>query len=388
MGMDVIVNGLMAEGTVSPGNDIWDLLFVGLIVVACIFGIIMFFVLMSFGQIWIQAKASNVRLTLMGLVGMWLRKVNTRLIVSSLITSNKAGLPLKRDFLEAHYLAKGNIPVLTQALIMAHQAGVVGVAPEAVAAHILAGGDAIAVVRGLISATRANIKLGFDQACAINLAGRDIVEAVNTSVDPRVIDCPKAVPGKMTLDAVAKDGIQLKVKARVTVRTCIDRLVGGATDDTIIARVGEGIVSAIGSSAEYKAVLENPDKISKTVLAKGLDAGTAYEILSIDIADVDVGDNIGAKLEIDRANAKKMVAQADAEKRAAEARATQAEQEARIREMRAKVVEAEAEIPLAIAGAFRGGNLGIMDYYRMRNVMADTEMRESISGADGSKKDS
>lgn len=266
---------------------------------------------------------------------------------------------------------------------MGHQAGV-KIRPQALAAHQLAAGDVSAVVRALIAADKANIALPYDRACAIDLAGRDIFQAVNTSVDPRVIDCPKASSGKSTLDAVAKDGIQLKAKARVTVRTCIERLVGGATDDTIIARVGEGIVSAIGSSESYTQVLENPDRISKAVLAKGLDAGTAYEILSIDIADVDVGENIGAKLDIDRADARKQVAQADAEKRAAEARASQAEQEARIAEMRAKVVEAEAQIPLAMAEAFRSGNLGIMDYYRMKNIEADTDMRSAIGGTDES----
>jgi uncharacterized protein YqfA (UPF0365 family) len=300
-----------------------------------------------------------------------------------MITTHKAGLKISRDFLEAHYLAKGNVAVLTQALIMAFQAGI-GIEPRNLAAHLLAGGNVTDVVKGLISASRANIPLSFDQACAIDLAGRDIVKAVNTSVDPRVIDCPSpgtgSLAGKVTLDAVAQDGIQLKVKARVTVRTNIERLVGGATDETIIARVGEGIVSAIGSSLNYKQVLENPDRISKAVLAKGLDAGTAFDILSIDIADVDVGENIGAKLEIDRAQAKKQVSQADAEKRAAEARASQAEQEARIYEMRAKVVEAEAQIPLAISEAFRNGNLGVMDYYRLNNIKADTEMRSSIGG--------
>jgi uncharacterized protein YqfA (UPF0365 family) len=317
------------------------------------------------------------------LVGMFLRKVNSTRIVNSMITTHKAGLKVALDFLEAHYLAKGNVAALSNALIMAYQAGI-GIVPKNLAAHLLAGGNVTDVVKGLISASRANIPLSFDQACAIDLAGRDIVKAVNTSVDPKVIDCPRHGDGplasKVTLDAVAQDGIQLKVKARVTVRTNIERLVGGATDETIIARVGEGIVSAIGSSINYKQVLENPDRISKAVLARGLDAGTAFDILSIDIADVDVGENVGAKLEIDRAQAKKQVAQADAEKRAAEARASQAEQEARISEMRAKVVEAEAQIPMAISEAFRSGNLGVMDYYRMNNIQADTDMRSAIGG--------
>ncbi|MDR1745260.1 MAG: flotillin-like protein FloA [Planctomycetota bacterium] len=353
--------------------------------------IIVFFVVFSFGRTWLQARASGVPIGFIDLVGMFIRKVNSSMIVNSMITTHKAGLKISRDFLEAHFLAKGNVPVLSQALIMANQAGIL-IEPPSLAAHLLAGGNVLDVVRGLISASRANIPLPFDKACAIDLAGRDIVKAVNTSVDPRVIDCPSpsatGSSGKVTLDAVAQDGIQLKVKARVTVRTNIERLVGGATDETIIARVGEGIVSAIGSSKDYKQVLENPDRISKAVLAKGLDAGTAFDILSIDIADVDVGDNVGAKLEIDRAEAKTKVAQADAEKRAAEARASQAEQEARISEMRAKVVEAESQIPMAISEAFRSGNLGIMDYYRMNNIKADTDMRSSIGGAgkDGSGK--
>ncbi len=348
-----------------------------------VIALIVFFIVVSFGRTWLQARASGVPIGFIDLVGMFIRKVNSSMIVTAMITTHKAGLRISRDFFEAHYLAKGNVPVLSQALIMANHAGL-KIEPALLAAHLLAGGNVTDVVRGIIAASRANIPLPFDKACAIDLAGRDIVSAVNTSVDPRVIDCPSpgvnTTVGKVTLDAVAQDGIQLKVKARVTVRTNIERLVGGATDETIVARVGEGIVSAIGSSRDYKQVLENPDRISKAVLAKGLDAGTAFDILSIDIADVDVGENIGAKLEIDRAQAKKQVAQADAEKRAAEARASQAEQEARIFEMRAKVVEAEAQVPLALAEAFRNGNLGVMDYYRMNNIKADTDMRSSISG--------
>lgn len=366
-----MTNELMAQ---IPG-PVWAVLGIVVLILVIAVGL----VILSFGSTWLQAWASGVPIGFTHLVGMSIRKVNSSLIVNSMITAHKAGLNISRDFLEAHYLARGNVATLVQALVMAHQAGL-KIEPQQLAAHLLAGGNVTDVVKGLISASRANIPLPFDKACAIDLAGREIVQAVNTSVDPRVIDCPNPVPGKTTLDAVAKDGIQLRVKARVTVRTSIERLVGGATDDTIIARVGEGIVSAIGSSADYKQVLENPDRISKAVLAKGLDAGTAYDILSIDIADVDVGDNIGAKLEIDRAQAKKQVAQADAEKRAAEARASQAEQEARISEMRAKVVEAESQIPLAMAEAFRSGNMGIMDYYRLNNVKADTDMRSAIGG--------
>lgn len=362
------------------GADIW--IAVG---VVCVIGVLILGGLfLSFGSLWMQAYSSGVRVSIFNLVMMWFRKVSPTAIVNHMIMAHKAGLRLPSDFLENHYLARGNVPVLTQALVIAHQGGLQSVGAEALGAHLLAGGDVQAVVRALIAAQKAGIEISFQKACAIDLAGRDIVAAVNTSVNPRVIDCPKSGSAKSTLDAVAKDGIQVKAKARVTVRTCIERLVGGATDDTIIARVGEGIVSAIGSSECYSQVLENPDRISSAVLSKGLDSGTAFEILSIDIADVDVGDNVGAKLEIDRANAMKQVAQANAEKRAAEARAAQSEQDARIREMRAKVVEAEAQIPLAIAEAFRSGNLGVMDYYKFNNIKADTRMRDSISGRDAS----
>jgi uncharacterized protein YqfA (UPF0365 family) len=363
------------EGMLTLGNSQLILGGIGLGVI--VFIVLFLWIMMVFGGPWIQAMASKVPLGLSDLIGMWLRKVNNRTILSAMVMTHKAGINISTNFMERHFLARGNVPVLAQALVMANQAGL-EIRNDALAAHQLAGGDVNAVIRALIAAKKADIALTFNSACGIDLAGRDIVQAVNTSVDPRVIDCPKAADGKVTLDAVARDGIQVRAKARVTVRTCIERLIGGATDDTIIARVGEGIVSAIGSSDSYTQVLENPDRISKAVLAKGLDAGTAFEILSIDIADVDVGENIGAKLDIDRANARKQVAQADAEKRAAEARAAQAEQEARICEMRAKVVEAEAQIPLAMAEAFRSGNMGIMDYYRMKNIQADTSMRDAI----------
>jgi uncharacterized protein YqfA (UPF0365 family) len=240
------------------------------------------------------------------------------------------------------------------------------------------------VVRALIAANRANIDLSWKVATAIDLAGRNILEAVQTSVNPKVIDCPNPESGKMTIDAVAKDGIQVKAKGRVTVRANINRLVGGAGEETIIARVGEGIVTTIGSAETYKEVLENPDQISKRVLEKGLDAGTAFEILSIDIADVDVGENIGAKLQADQAEADKRRFQAEAEKRRAMAMAREQEMAALVRENRAKVVLAEAEIPLAIAEAFRSGRLGVMDYYRLRNIQADTKMRDSIGGQEAS----
>ena len=358
--------------------DVGSSAIVGIIMlVIAVIGLVIFGMLLMYGRLYIQAHSSGVHVGLFSLFAMTLRKVNPGVIVNSLIMAQKAGVNLQKEFLESHYLARGNVPVLVQALVTAEQAGL-EISEEALGAHLLAGGDVKHIVRAMVAADKAHIRLSFDQSCSIDLAGRDIVEAVNTSVDPRVIDCPSHSSGKSTLDAVAQDGIQLKARARVTVRTCIDRLVGGATDDTIIARVGEGIVSAIGSSNSYTSVLENPDMISKAVLAKGLDAGTSFEILSIDIADIDVGDNVGAKLDIERANARKQVAQADAEKRAAEARAEQAEQEAKISEMRAKVVEAEAQVPLAMAEAFRSGNLGVMDYYKMRNIQADTTMRDAI----------
>ena len=274
--------------------------------------------------------------------------------------------------------------LIADGVINLHRAGLDFVTSEELETHFLASGNVANVVNALIAADKANIELDYKTATAIDLAGRDVQEAVQTSVYPKVIDCP--VDGKVA--AVAKDGIELKAKARVTVRTNIDQLVGGATDDTIIARVGQGIVSAIGSSENYKIVLENPDEISRAVLAKGLDAGTAYAILSIDIADVDVGKNIGADLETDQAEADKKVAQAKAEGRRAMAVAAEQEMKARVQEMHAKVIEAEAEVPKAMAQAFRDGNLGIMDYYRMQNIESDTGMRKSISDMDDdSKKD-
>ncbi len=299
-------------------------------------------------NLWLQALAAHAGVGMLQLIGMRFRKVNSQMIVLARIQAVRSGLELGTEELESHYLAGGN-PML--------------------------------VVRALIAANRANIELTWKTGTAIDLAGRDILEAVQTSVNPKVIDCPNPAGGKTTVDAVAKDGIQVKAKARVTVRANIDRLVGGATEETIIARVGEGIVTTIGSAETYKAVLENPDNISSTVLAKGLDAGTAFEILSIDIADVDVGDNIGAKLQADQAEADKRRFQAEAEKRRAMAMARAQEMKALTQENRAKVVEAEAEIPRAMAEAFRSGNFGIMDYYRMKNIQADTSMRENIGGS-------
>jgi len=312
---------------------------VAILVILVLVVFIFFLLFLKFFRLWLQAKLSRADVKFSELIGMWLRKVDTRTIVLSKITAIQAGLTLTTRDLESHYLAGGRVPN---------------------------------VVRALVAANRANIDLTLKTATAIDLAGRDILEAVQTSVNPKVIDCPEPEKGKLTIDAVAQDGIQLKAKARVTVRANIERLVGGATEETVIARVGEGIVTTIGSAITYKSVLENPDKISKAVLAKGLDAGTAYEILSIDIADVDVGDNIGAKLQAAQAEADMRRAKAEAEKRRAMAFA-------REQEMRALVVENEARVPLAIAEAFQKGNLGIMDYYRLKNISADTSMRQSIA---------
>jgi uncharacterized protein YqfA (UPF0365 family) len=329
-----------------------DTILIGLLIVVGLVGLILFFVLAQFANLWLQALLSGAKVSFFELIGMRLRKVDPRVIVLSRIKGVKAGLDLPTSDLEAHYLAGGRVPY---------------------------------VVNALIAADRAKIELPWIQACAIDLAGRDILDAVQTSVNPKVIDCPNPSSGRSTVDAVAKDGIQLRARARVTVRANIQRLIGGATEETIIARVGEGIVSTIGSAASHKAVLENPDSISKSVLNRGLDAGTAFEILSIDIADVDVGDNIGAKLQADQAEADKRRYQAEAEKRRAMAVALEQENKAKIQENRALVVLAEAEVPKAMAEAFRSGNLGVMDYYRMKNINADTTMRSSIAGAgDGS----
>ena len=314
---------------------------IGMAIIVIIGIVVLVFALLflKFARLWLQAYFSRANITLAELIGMWLRKVDSRTIVLSKITAIQAGLQLTTRDLESHYLAGGRVPN---------------------------------VVRALIAANRANIPLDLRTATAIDLAGRDLVDAVQTSVNPKVIDTPDPKKGKETVDAVAQDGIQLKAKARVTVRTNIQRLVGGATEETIIARVGEGIVTTIGSAVTYKNVLENPDRISKAVLSKGLDAGTAFEILSIDIADVDVGENIGAQLQAAQAEADMRKAKAEAEKRRAMA-------VAREQEMRALVVENEAKVPLAIAEAFQKGNLGVMDYYRMKNIVADTSMRDTIA---------
>jgi len=312
---------------------------VALLVIVILIAIVAFMLFLKFFRLWLQAKLSRADVKFSELIGMWLRRVDIKTIVLSKITAIQAGLTLTTTDLESHYLAGGRVPN---------------------------------VVRALVAANRANIDLSLQTATAIDLAGRDILEAVQTSVNPKVIDCPDPTKGRQTIDAVAQDGIQLKAKARVTVRANIERLIGGATEETVIARVGEGIVTTIGSAITYKSVLENPDDISKSVLSKGLDAATAYEILSIDIADVDVGENVGAKLQAAQAKADLARAQAEAEKRRAMAFA-------REQEMRALVVENESKVPLAMAEAFKKGNLGVMDYYKMKNVMADTSMRASIA---------
>ena len=313
------------------------------IAVGSLFLLILLFYLIPVA-LWFQAIVSGAPVSLLQLIFMRFRKVPPSVIVNALITSKKAGIILSRDEVEAHYLAGGNVR---------------------------------SVVNALISADKANMSLDFKLATAIDLAGRDVLEAVQMSVNPKVINTPPVT-------AVAKDGIQLIAKARVTVRTNLKQLVGGAGEETILARVGEGVVSSIGSSTNHKTVLENPDVISKTVLHKGLDAGTAFEILSIDIADIDIGKNIGAFLQMDQAEADKNIAQAKAEERRAMAVALEQEMKAKAQEARAKVIEAEAEIPKALAEAFRSGHLGVMDYYKFENIKADTKMRESISGQDSS----
>ncbi|MBL0928123.1 MAG: flotillin-like protein FloA, partial [Phycisphaerales bacterium] len=326
-----------------------------LIVGLGILGLLVFiFIIIAFQfiNLYIQALLSGAKVSLPALIGMKLRKVDPRTIVLSRIRAVKAGLDLSTNQLETHYLAGGRVP---------------------------------SVINALIAANRARINLPFDVACAIDLAGRDILDAVQTSVNPKVIDVPNPKLGRPTIDAVAKDGIQLKARARVTVRASVQRLVGGATEETIIARVGEGIVSTIGSAETHKAVLENPDTISKTVLNKGLDAGTAFEILSIDIADIDVGENIGAKLQTDQAIADTKRAQAEAEKRRALAVAQEQEHKAEEQKNRALVVLAEADVPRAIAEALKSGNLGSMDYFRLKNLNADTTMRQAIAGPDAAQ---
>src|SRR3954454_9195204 len=323
-------------------------LIVGAVVV--IIGFIMILLLLGFIRLWIQSLLTGARIGILDLVGMKLRKVNYTMIVQQKIALVQAGVRVETADLEAHYLARGNVPKTATAVIAAHKAG---------------------------------LDLPWRTAAAIDLAGRDVLEAVRTSVNPKVIDCPDPGKGKQFLDAVCRNGIQLLAKARVTVRTKLERLVGGATEETIIARVGEGIVKAIGSAHDHKEVLANPGMISQTVLHNALDAQTAFEIVSIDIAHIEVGENIGAKLQADQAAADLRVAQAEAEKRRAAAVAREQEMTALVAENRAKVVLAEAEVPLAIAEAFKTGRLGVMDYYNMKNIQSDTSMRNNIAAMTG-----
>ena len=327
-----------------------------LLIILGVAALIVFGLIVSFFSVWLRAMLAGAPVSIFNLVAMRLRQVPYSVMVDARIRATKAGIELSIDDIEAQYLAGGNV---------------------------------IACVHALIAAQKAGIMLNWQRACAIDLAtkgsGKSVEEAVRTSVDPKVIDCPNPESGRTTIDGVAKDGIQVKVKARVTVRTNLDRFVGGAKEETIIARVGEGIVSTIGSAETYKVVLESPDAISKTVLGRGLDVGSAFEILSIDIADVDVGENIGAKLQEAQAQANKSIAQAEAEIRRAAAVALEQEMLARVQEMQAKVVEAQAQVPQAMAEAFRSGRLGVMDYYRMENIQGDTAMRQSIAKPEDKK---
>src|SRR4051794_34137367 len=351
-----MISPLLAQGPAPVAS--WSTYGVLGIIAIAMFSLVACIFFAKYFNLWIQAKMTGANVGIFELVGMSFRKVNPNIIVRSKIMAFQAGLTEKDGVttrsLEAHYLAGGNVPN---------------------------------VVRALIAANRADIPLSWKRASAIDLAGRNVLEAVQTSVNPKVIPCPDPASGRQTIDGVAKNGIQLKVKAKVTVRTNIDRLVGGATDETIIARVGEGIVNAIGSADTHAQVLEKPDSISKRVLEKGLDAGTAYEILSIDIADIDVGDNVGANLEALQAEADTRVARAKAEERRAFAVAFEQEMIAAVQANRAKVVEAEAQVPLAIAEAFRMGNLGVTDYYHLRNIQSATEMRSAIASTGNSRRE-
>jgi uncharacterized protein YqfA (UPF0365 family) len=341
----------------QPQNDLGQILWIVGIFAAVVFVLVVFAIFTRYFRFWIQSVTTGAGISIFDLLGMTFRKVDPRVIVRTKIMAVQAGLGeetgITSKSLEAHYLAGGNVPLVIRAIIAANKAKI--------------------------------IELDFKQATAIDLAGRNVLEAVQTSVYPKVIDCPARGSGKDSLDGIAQNGIQLKVRALVTVRANLRQLIGGATEETIVARVGEGIVSAIGSAATHGEVLENPDKISKKVLARRLDSQTAFEIVSIDIADVDVGDNIGARLQADQAEADLRVARANAEGRRAMAVAEEQEMIAQIEENRAKVVQAEAEVPKAIAQAFREGSLGIMDYYKLRNVQADTEMRTSIARPGGKR---
>jgi uncharacterized protein YqfA (UPF0365 family) len=338
----------------SGATDLWIILpVVGAIAVVIVVGILLW-IFFSFVRLWIQSLLTGARVGIFDLIGMKLRNVDYNMIVRNKIALVQAGVPISTEEMEAHYLARGNVPKTAAAVIAAHKAG---------------------------------MDLRWPTAAAIDLAGRDIFDAVRTSVYPKVIDCPDPTKGRPTLDGVCKNGIQLRAKARVTVRTKLDRLVGGATEETIIARVGEGIVKAIGSAEHHTDVLANPNLISQAVLRNSLDSQTAFEIVSIDVAEIDVGDNIGAILQANQAKADLQVAQANAEKRRAAAVALEQEMRAAVEENRAKVVLAEAEVPLAISQAFREGKLGVMDYYSLKNLQADTEMRGAIAGTGANRHD-
>jgi len=345
----MLANILARIGGVGKGDaSFWsrpEVLIGGLVV--ALFGLVLMIIFFGFIRLWIQSLLTGARIGMLDLVGMKLRNVDYGMIVRQKIAMVQAGVKVETADLEAHYLARGNVPKTSTAVIAAHKAG---------------------------------MDLPWKTAAAIDLAGRDILDAVKTSVNPKVIDCPDPGKGRQFLDAVCRNGIQLRAKARVTVRTKLERLVGGATEETIIARVGEGIVKAIGSAHDHKEVLANPNMITQTVLHSSLDSQTAFEIVSVDMADIEVGENIGAKLQADQAAADLRVAQAEAEKRRALAVAREQEMRAAVEENRAKVVEAEAQVPMALADAFRTGRMGVMDYYNMKNLQSDTEMRNAIAG--------
>ncbi len=340
-------NLFAAGGSPAGDNGLTLPILIGAAVIVCILGIIVLVIFFSFLRLWVQCLLTGAKISILDLVGMKLRNVDYAMIVRQKIALVQANVKVATPDLEAHYLSRGNVPKTATAVIAAHKAG---------------------------------MDLPWHVAAAIDLAGRDVLDAVKTSVNPKVIDCPDPTKGRLTLDGVCRNGIQLRAKARVTVRTKLDRLVGGATEETIIARVGEGIVKAIGSAEDHKEVLANPNLISQAVLKNSLDSQTAFEIVSIDVADVDVGENIGAKLQADQAAADLRVAQARAEQRRADAVAREQEMRALVEENRAKVVASEAEVPMALSQAIRDGHMGMMDYYRMRNLQSDTDMRSSIAG--------
>ncbi len=334
---------LLADWISDLLSDKWTLAMAAFLVVV---GLIFLMVFFSFFRLWLQSKLTNAKIGILDLVGMKFRQVDYGMIVRQKIALVQSGVQISTQDLESHYLSRGNVPKTSTAVIAAHKAG---------------------------------MDLPWKTAAAIDLAGRDVLDAVKTSVNPKVIDCPDPTKGRQFLDAVCRNGIQLRAKARVTVRTKLDRLVGGATEETIIARVGEGIVKAIGSAHDHKEVLANPSTITQTVLHSSLDSQTAFEIVSVDMADIEVGENIGAKLQADQAAADLRVAQAEAEKRRAMAVALEQEMQARVQENRAKVVLAEAEVPMAISEAFRSGRLGVMDYYNLKNLQSDTDMRSAVA---------